>query len=48
MAGRINLKFLTHFFNTIGPLRRLVRRKKMSDFSGLEPRLTGPSRSRSS
>jgi len=29
MAGRFNLKLRAHFFNKIGPFRRLVWRKRI-------------------
>ena len=34
MAGRINLKLLTDFFNKIGPFRRSPRRSDMSEVGG--------------
>ena len=40
MAGRINLKLLTDFFNKIGPQHRLLRDSKMSEI-GVKAEMTG-------
>jgi hypothetical protein len=34
MAGLINLRLLTDFFNKIGPKRRLLQRSDMSEIGG--------------